>query len=283
MTKKVYKPMHLINERSGAGTGNWGVMRFHPAMKLIPKAAENWGRKLEGINKPWLCWCVNDRWCILQQKLVKAVGWTPVVGKDENIDNPTLLKDSVYIDFNKCFNFSKIYMHFPLEWVFLFAKKLAFWHSDLILSIKDMKKCAEVFNNLQDGETAAVESKFRLFRYFWEHPKYRKYRRFFEVVGCTTKGASKSQYEHGCGWWRHIYKHPNYNANDFKRMPHSEHGIGIRYWKEKYGGNVIALKISLKGHAAAYKTRFIRSKEEDLETTYSLEKIANSLNLQQFL
>ncbi len=283
MTKKVYKSMHQIKERAGAGTGNWWVMRFHPAMKLIPKAAENWGRKLEGINKPWLCWCVNDRWCILQQKLVKAVGWTPVVGKDENIDNPTLLKDSVYIDFNKCFNFPQIFMHFPLEWVFLFAKKLAFWHSDLILSIKDMKKCAEVFNNLQDGEIAAVESKFRLFRYLWERPKYRECRRFFEVVGCTTKGASKSQYEHGCGWWRHIYKHPNYNANDFKRMPHSEHGIGIRYWKEKYGGNVIPLKISLKGHAAAYKTRFIRSKEEDLDTTYSLEKIANSLNLQQFL
>jgi len=279
MNKKVYKPMHIIKKGEGKiGSGNW--LLFSSEMyESILKAAEKWKEKLDGIDKPWLCWCVNDRWCIFQQKLIKAVGWTPVVGKDTNIDNPTILSGSVYLDFNEMLNYPHMRMQFPLEWVFLFCEKLAFWHSDLILSMKDMKRCAEIFEKLKDGETAAVKSRPSLFQ-FWNIPKSR---RFFEVVGCTTRGASRSQYEHGCGWWRKIHKHPNFRASDFKTIPNYENGIGIRHWKEKYGGKVISLNVSLKGHAAANKTRDLKSKEEDLDTTYSLEKIAKKLGLEKFL
>jgi hypothetical protein len=57
------------------GTGNWKAYTL--PLELMFTAAELWKQQLEGVEKPWLCWNVSGRWCLLQQKLVRHVGWTP--------------------------------------------------------------------------------------------------------------------------------------------------------------------------------------------------------------
>jgi len=275
MNKKVWKPGH----EQTPGTGNWGLFQADD-VAMVETASQEWSSRLEGIEKPWLCWCVNDQWCVLQQKLVLWAGWTPVVGHDTNIESPTLMDGSVYVDFNKDFNYSKMYMHFPMEWVYLFCDRLAFWHSDLLLSFRDMKTCVRIFENLNDGETAAYKTRESLLR-FW---KLKGSSRFFEVIGCTTRGASLSQFQHGCGWWRNYYRHPNFRDGDTP-LPHEgcDHGFGIMHWHKKYGGKAVHVPVSMEGHADANNTRFTISKEEDLENSYSLVGLASALGIAELL
>jgi hypothetical protein len=77
------------------GSGNWDAF---PVERLpeIYKAAEQWAENLTGIEKPWLYWCISNQWCVLQQRLAQLAGWTPVVGNDTNIKNPTVLPGGVY-------------------------------------------------------------------------------------------------------------------------------------------------------------------------------------------
>ena len=68
--------------------------------------------------------------------------------------------------------------------------------------------------------------------------------RYFELVGCTTRGASESQFVNGSGWWRNIEYHPNCPdaAEKARRAPYFyDHGVGIMYWKRHYGGRVHAI------------------------------------------
>jgi hypothetical protein len=79
-----------------AGVGSWSLFSSDEIVK-VEQAAQHWKAALTGIDKPWLCWCVNDKWSIIQQKLVLSVGWTPIVGNDANIKHPTILEGSVYV------------------------------------------------------------------------------------------------------------------------------------------------------------------------------------------
>src|SRR5689334_20035557 len=58
------------------GHGNWEHYKL--PLDGIYAAAAEWKKALEGVEKPWLCWNVSPRWCVLQQRLVQEVGWTPV-------------------------------------------------------------------------------------------------------------------------------------------------------------------------------------------------------------
>ena len=68
------------------GQGQWPAFRaLNIDLEELMDIAAEWGRQLESINRPWLCWNVNDDWCFLQKKLVTEAGWTPLVGFDPRV------------------------------------------------------------------------------------------------------------------------------------------------------------------------------------------------------
>jgi hypothetical protein len=104
-----------------SGIGDW--KHFEGSVGDIFDAAKDWKSALKGVDKPWLCWHVSEPWTRLQIELVKQVGWTPVIGFDPDCGENSLTNfgDGIVIDFNKSFGFKKLYMHFPLEFAFLWT------------------------------------------------------------------------------------------------------------------------------------------------------------------
>src|SRR5215468_4474036 len=113
------------------GAGNWDACNI--PLDVLCAAAERWQPILDSVARPWLCWNVDPDWCLVQQRLALEVGWTPLVGGDPRLPRPILLPNSLYIDFNAEFRLPTMFMHFPLEFAFAFAGRLAFWHSDLLV------------------------------------------------------------------------------------------------------------------------------------------------------
>jgi hypothetical protein len=219
-----------------AGVGNWRrLAESGVALDQVYASAADWAPALSGIAKPWLCWSVDQDWCLIQQRLVKSVGWTPIVGYDPRSSSPPLEPGAILVDFNKRLNLPTMYMHFPLDLVHLFCDRLAFWHSDLLLRQEKMRALADKFAALPDGSMAAVQPaegiRIRLSR---------GQRRYWEVVGCTTRGASRNAFENGCGWWQGWAYHPS--TSEPERLQRSkyywDHGSGIRYWHRHCGGSV---------------------------------------------
>lgn len=284
--------MHEVND-DRIGTGNWEAFRL-PIDEIVCASA-SWKAMLKGIDHPWLCWNVSPAWCELQQRLVKEVGWTPVVGGDSRAGTPPIVPGSIYIDFFQGFDFPLRWFHFVIEFVHLFAPRLAFWHSDLLCRIDVMRYLSQLFSQLKDGQTAAV----------WDPPnrrsmlnprRYLRRRRYWELVGCTTAGASLSQYQCGSGWWRHIECHPAI-ISDRERNRRStlnyEHGVGIFNWKQRCGGVVVDISRRLveEGHCTSinnpsYKrvthgTHPVLTTELDLN--YNLSEVAKKLEIDHLL
>jgi hypothetical protein len=242
-------PGHIVNPRYArftdyrieleqVGQGVWAAFR---ALDLNPgemlEIARGWAASLGNIDRPWLCWNVNSDWCWVQQNLVHEAGWTPLVGFDPRVGPPQrLLPGAVLFDFNAELRLPILYPHFPLEFAFAFAERLAFWHSDLLIRRKKIGALARRFERLPDGHTAAcrVDPGLR-HRYLpWRQ-------RYWELVGCTTRGASRDQFEKGCGWWMAYWAHPNQPRGAFvRRWRYWDHGAGIWQW-QKSGGNVDVL------------------------------------------
>jgi hypothetical protein len=283
------KPKWLNQFNSAPGAGDWGT--YDRSVDELLAAADEWSKALAGIERPWLCWNVSSRWCELQQRLVQEVGWTPVVGCDPRYSTPKILPGSVAIDFNAAFGYKVMYFHFPLEVMFRFADRLAFWHSDLLVRVERMHELARLFESLRDGEVAAVKDTGGR-RYLLTPSRWR----YWELVGCTTRGASRSQWEHGAGWWRPIHKHPNCppaERNDRSRLL-GDHGFGIMYWKRKYGGRVhdIRLRPLLEGHCTSinrpdYKRLAPdgpnRQMGAEIDLNYDIEHVATRLGLRHLL
>jgi len=123
-------------------------------MEAVQRASEQWRAAVGNADRLWLCWNVNSRWCLLQQKLVTEAGWVPVVGWDPNCGEgppPAVLPNAIAIDFNALLGLPALFMHVPLEFAFLWCRKLAFWHSDLLLDREQMRDAATRFEALQDG------------------------------------------------------------------------------------------------------------------------------------
>ena len=198
-------------DASQVGKGNWAG--FNIPLDKVYEAAAEWRQTLAGVARPWLCWNVSDRWCKLQQRLILEVGWTPVIGFDPRSGPPTVLPGSVLIDFNSHFGFDPrsgpptvlpgsilidfnshfglgvMWPHFPLEFAFLFADRLAFWHADLLCRLDVMRRLQSTFESLPDGALAAVPDyggRRNLLKF--------RHHRYWELVGCTTKSASESQF-----------------------------------------------------------------------------------------
>jgi hypothetical protein len=272
-----------------AARGNWEA--FDVPMNRVQEIVSEWADALKGVDKPWLCWNVSERWCLLQQRLVQEAGWTPVIGTDPRTGLPRALPGSIVIDFNKGFQFPVLHPIMVLEFVFLFADRFAFWHSDLLCRLEVMEYLASTFASLRDGELAAVPDKGGL-RYLFNTRKHR----YWELACCTTRGASRDQFEKGAGWWRHIAAHPNCTDPDERRRRRGvayDHGGGIMYWKRRYGGKVIELdaKRIAEGQCTSinrpdYKRvsgANLRNLPQELDQNYDLEEVAGRLGLRHLV
>jgi hypothetical protein len=194
------------DEWAKVGQGNWRAFR-HVGFDLsrVERASQRWAEALHGITRPWLCWNVDEEWCLVQQKLVKSVGWTPIVGFDPRVGPPKrTVETAVVVNFNEGLELPILYPHFPMEFVFRFCDKLAFWHSDLLIRQNLMRRLAAQFDAIPDGETIATYENQGL-----RHAFTKSRKRYWELVGCTTRSASLSQFKSGCGWWMNFKDHPN--------------------------------------------------------------------------
>jgi hypothetical protein len=275
---------------SQRGKGNWAG--FDVPLEKIFEAASEWQTTLSGVNRPWLCWHVSDRWCTLQQKLIQGIGWTPVIGFDPRCGPPaTVLPGSVVIDFNAHFGFEVMWPHFPLEFAYLFSDRLAFWHADLLCRLEVMRQLGSLFESLPDGSVAAVPDiggRRNIFKF--------RHHRYWELVGCTTKSASRSQFEHGSGWWRYIKYHPKCTDENERRRRaryYYDSGVGIMYWKRKYGGPVenIPAKMVDEGHCTSINQKNYRQLNPggarnlgaEIDMNFDIEEVAAKLGIAHLL
>jgi hypothetical protein len=273
------------------GTGNWNT--FSLPIEQVFDAAKEWKLALVDIERPWLCWNVSHRWSLLQQKLIRNVGWTPVVGFDPRVGPPPLIPEAILIDFNARFQFPVMWPHFPLEFAFLFAPRLAFWHADLLCRFPVVEQLAALFTSLEDGHMAAV-----LDRGGFRNLLNLKSHRFWELAGCTTAGASRSQFEKGAGWWRYFDQHPNCTdpqEQARRRALSYDSGVGIKYWRDRYKGPVTTIPIQLvkEGHCSEIgapnyvrgqnHTNAHRSLSSELDNNYSIEEVARRLGIASLL
>lgn len=276
----------LAQEEGRSGTGNWEA--FDRKLDEVQRAAEAWRRAVRGRERLWLCWNLSDPWCLIQQKLIRAVGWTPVVGWDpgNGVGCPPLIPEAIAIDFNADLKLPVLWVHVPLEFAFLWTDRLAFWHADLLMRLPKLQRAVRMFEELQDGEMAAVFSHGGRRGLL----KPRSYR-YWELLGCTTRAASESQFRHGCGWWRCIWSHPNCpdEAERRRRRRYSyDHGVGIRYWKRRYGGKVRSLRERwvAEGHFASFSVpgyREAASKSEEMGLNFDLKQIGRELGIEEYV
>ncbi len=271
----------------GNGTGHWRL--WDRPLDDIRLAASKWAEALKGIERPWLCWNLNDSWCLLQQRLISEVGWTPVVGWDPNVGGPParLVPGAVAVDFNADLKLRVLYSHVPLEFAFLWANRLAFWHSDVLMDRQKMAAAARRFERLADGEMAAVLTYGGLRNLL--RPKFHRY---WEVLGCTTRGASADQFKKGCGWWRGFQRHPNAPADPREKARrerfYDDHGCGVRYWQRYCGGRVDVINerwIAREHFSVVTVKNYKRagSKGEEMDINFDLPAIARRLGIADLL
>lgn len=267
------------------GTGNWGG--FDIPLDAVMEAASSWKRQVGSEQKLWLCWNISHRWSLLQQRMVLEAGWTPVVGHDPNCQPQSLavLPGAIAIDFSKELSLKAVWPHFPLEFAFLWAPKLAFWHADLLMPMDKMHKFATQFDALGDGQIAAVHSIGGL-RHFFN----RKTHRYWELLGCTTEAASRDQFEKGCGWWRNFHSHPNGPIEEKAQRAAYwyDSGVGISYWEQRYKQRVVRLneRELTAGHCSEighknYKKSTHKGLELDLN--FDLDRVTERMGLTKWL
>ena len=282
------------NAKLRIGQGDWAAFQFEALdMNLVRAAAGDWAQQLEGVKKPWLCWNMSPAWCLLQQKLVHHVGWTPVVGLDPKYPPPTLIDGAIQIDFNARLQLPQMYCVFPVEFSWLFTPRLAFWHSDLLCRLSFLEDVAEIFEKLPDGEMAAV----------WDNGGLRKIlnyktHRYYELLACMTRGASQDNFDKGCGWWRNFSHHPHIPspAEHLEREKlFYDNGFGIMYWKRRYGGRVrnLSLRRAREGHCSEIGNKGYqnlsnhleadRNTGMEMELNFDLERVCKQLGIERFL
>lgn len=268
------------------GTGNWNGCDI--PLERIYAAADKWRAAVGCEKKLWLCWNISHRWSLLQQRMVAAAGWTPVVGFDPNCPPQSLdvIPGAIFLDFNADLGLKVMWPHFPLEFSFLWADHLAFWHADLVMHMPQLMDIAHQFSQIPDGGIAAVHSTGGLRNMF--QPKKHRY---WELLGCTTAGASRHQFEHGCGWWRHFEFHPNTPAAEQPERAtyYYDSGVGIGYWEKRYQKKILRLdgRKYLNGHCSEigypghYKKSIHKGKELDLN--FDIEQVAKRFQLMPLL
>jgi len=274
------------------GTGDWEGFRLsNLSIEQLLEEAGRWAESFRGIERPWLCWNVDDDWCYVQQRLVREVGWTPVVGFDPRAGRPSLIPGAVLVDFNERLRLPSMWMHFPLEFIFRFCDRLAYWHADCLLRLEKMHRYAQMFLELRDGEMAAVRP-----RGSWRQRLAPTRWRYWEVLACSTRGASRSQFENGCGWWMNFPMHPSVSPEQAARRAkyHYECGVGIRYWARHCRGIVREIPgaeiaeghftlIGRKDYKRASPVHFKRDLSKELSLNNDLRLACDKLEISHLL
>jgi len=271
------------------GKGNWNDFKI--PLDHIEDAAAAWRQSLTGIEQPWLCWHVDDAWSKVQQALVVDVGWTPLVGGDPRAGSPPVHPKAVAIDFNRDLDLPAMSPMFVLEFIHLFAERLAFWHSDLLVRPEKMRALASMFASLEDGQMAAV-----IERGGWRNALRSKRHRYWELVGCSTRDASLDQFKNGCGWWMNFAQHPNkpecHQETKRRRRYYWDHGVGIMYWARRYRGHVLPIKPSFveEGHCTRINRKSYistspnnerRDLSKDLSKNFDIRSVCRRLGLDE--
>lgn len=271
------------------GQGNWKDNVF-PVERLL-ECADRWRQQLGGLQRGWLCWNVDDDWCLVQQRLVERAGWIPIVGFDPRRGAPKKNSpNAIVIDFNAGLDLPTMYPHFPLEFAFAYIDRIGFWHSDLLIEIGRFQQIAQIFDGLRDGEMAAIPEK-RL-----RHILRPGQHRYWELIGCTTRGASRTQFEHGCGWWMLYGWHPNRKdrGSEHYKGINWDHGAGIMAWHRQHGGKVVNIplkwvehghfsQINNQGYKRVSPRHYMRDMGSELSLNYALADAARSLQLDDLL
>jgi hypothetical protein len=156
---------------------------------------------------------------------------------------------------------------------------------------KTMAKLADLFSDVPDGATVSVAPKEGNLAFL-----YPKQRRYWELVGCSTRGASRSQFENGCGWWMDFWQHPsNTEKMQAERVGfYYDHGTGVRYWHRycKDDMRLIPEKLVAEGHCTRignkdYKmmspNHSRRNLSIGLSANFDLGSICKKLELTDFL
>lgn len=258
------------------GCGNWKALPGSGVtLDAILAVATGWGETLKGVEKPWLCWNVDADWNVIQQRLVRHVGWTPVVGFDPRVGVPPLEPGAICIDFNRELQLPTMWMHFPLELIFLMCDRLAYWHADFLMRFDKIERMARQFEQLRDGEMAAV---YAAQRRQYVRPTQKRY---WELLGCSTRAASRSQFEQGCGWWMKFCDHPsnNFTKRLWRRAYYWDTGVGIRYWHKHCGGRVQLIPVDEigEGHFTSIGRKdYQRRSPNNYQRNLSLELSLNN-------
>lgn len=275
----------LVRGAGIAGTGNWHG--FNIQTEAINRAAEDWRAQVGSADKLWLCWNLSSAWSRLQQRMILEAGWTPVVGHDPNCMPRSLdvVPGAIGIDFNSRLKLPLMWPHFPLEFAFMWAPRLAFWHADLLMPMPLLQSFAKKFTHVPDGSMAAIFTMGGRRNFF-----RRKMHRYWELIGCTTAQASRDQFSKGCGWWRCFSEHPNTPAVEkkFRSSFYYDSGVGIVYWERYCNGKVIRLseRDVAPGHCSeiGYSGyRKAKHKGEELDMNFSLPAVAERFNLSRLL
>lgn len=281
-----------LSRREGKiGTGNWEVFPKELLPELFAAAAE-WRDALRGIERPWLCWCVADDWCLVQQRLVQQVGWTPVVGTDGSVPRPRLAPGAVFVDFNDRLKLPLMWMPFVQDFVHLMCSRMAFWHSDVLPPVSVMRTLAREFENAADGTIVVSRVKTGLLQPLrrWRKGRPPFYRCYGNYATCSTAGASQRLWDDGCGWWRNPQFHPNARAEIVAARPHWEHGVGIWLWEKYCQGRVVKLSVEMTPyHYSTHHPDYVRRKNDrrqledskllELHRSFDLNAIVNRLGL----
>lgn len=191
------------------------------------------------------------------------------------------------MNFNEDLKLPRLLVYFVLEWIFLFADKLAFWHPDFLLSTKDMIKAANCFEDLQQGELAMPWSSSKpIMRFLARFRPINNSNRLFEVIGCNTRQASLQQYDEGLGFWRHAEKHPN-NTTLPSDYPYWEHSVGVSLWARRHAEKHHLARVDIStGHANSWKLLALREtmpKQVLLEEHENIQDYAHKLAITDLL
>jgi len=154
-----------------------------------------------------------------------------------------------------------------------------------------MRTLNAIFNQLPDGAMAAVRD-LGSRRHFYRF----RHHRYWELAGCTTRGASKSQYDHGAGWWRNFAFHPNCTDEKERRRRskyYYDHGVNIMYWKRHYGGQVtnIPHQLVARGHCTSINKKNYqwaqpngqRNQPAEIDRNFNIKEVAASLGIAHLL